>query len=286
MAAKRKSDGASDSKSKKSKPFSKPKPEEPSALPEPLEAGDDAAAATDAPAEKTPKKEKKDKKEKKEKKESGSKKRKADEVELTNGDDNETNNAKVKKEEGAADVKAPKAKKSKKAKKAAAEGDETAPAEGAEVAEGEKKNRWTVFVGNLPYTANPATIRQHFASVKPEKVRCLTKDGKENTCRGFAFVDFNNPTNMRTCLDKLHHTMFNDGLSSARKINVELTAGGGGNKSEHRKEKIKARNAELDVNRAKRIQKEAEQKRTAAGGEPAKPSDDGGMHPSRRAMLP
>lgn len=286
MAAKRKSDGASDSKSKKSKPFSKPKPEEPSALPEPLEAGDDAAA-TDAPAEKTPKKEKKDKKEKKEKKESGSKKRKADEVELTNGDDNEANDAKVKKEDGAADVKAPKAKKSKKAKRAAAEGDETAvAAEGEEVAGGDKKNRFIVFVGNLPYTANAATIRQHFASVKPEGVRCLTKDGKENTCRGFAFIEFTHPTNMRTCLDKLHHSIFNDGLSPARKINVELTVGGGGNKSENRKEKIKSRNAELEVNRAKRIQKEAEQKRTAAGGEPAKPSDDGGMHPSRRAMLP
>lgn len=281
MAAKRKSDGASDSKSKKSKP----KPEEPSALPEPLEAGDDEAA-TDKPAEKTPKK---DKKEKKEKQEPASKKRKADEVELTNGDDNEANDAKIQKEEGAADVKAPKAKKNKKNKKAAAEGDETAAAEGAEVVEGEKKekkNRFIVFVGNLPYTANAATIRQHFASVKPDGVRCMSKDGKENTCRGFAFIEFAQPTNMRTCLDKLHHSIFNDGLSPARKINVELSAGGGGNKSTYRKEKIKARNAELDVNRAKRIQKEAEQKRVAAGGEPSKPSDDSGMHPSRRAMLP
>ena len=204
-------------------PSRNPSPKSPRRSPSPSRPATTLLPPT-RPAEKTPKKEKKDKKEKKEKKESGSKKRKADEVELTNGDDNEANDAKVKKEDGAADVKAPKAKKSKKAKRAAAEGDETAvAAEGEEVAGGDKKNRFIVFVGNLPYTANAATIRQHFASVKPEGVRCLTKDGKENTCRGFAFIEFTHPTNMRTCLDKLHHSIFNDGLSPARKINVELT---------------------------------------------------------------
>ncbi|CRK23536.1 hypothetical protein BN1708_013707, partial [Verticillium longisporum] len=86
-----------------------------------------------------------------------------------------------------------------------------------------KAGRHIVFVGNLPYTATDKTIYQHFAHLKPSSVRCLTKDRVENTCRGFAFVEFSNSTHMRTCLDKMHHTLFDDGLSPARKINVQLT---------------------------------------------------------------
>lgn len=59
------------------------------------------------------------------------------------------------------------------------------------------------------------------------------------------------------------------------------SAGGGGSKS-NRKDKIKARNAQLEVNRAKRIQKEQEGKKANATGEP--PADDG-MHPSRKARM-
>jgi len=58
------------------------------------------------------------------------------------------------------------------------------------------------------------------------------------------------------------------------------SAGGGGSKS-NRKEKIKARNAQLEVNRAKRIQKEQGEKKANATGEPA----DDGMHPSRKARM-
>lgn len=146
-----------------------------------------------------------------------------------------------------------------------------------------KGARNIVFVGNLPFTANPATIRQHFANVKPTSVRCLTKDGKEDTCRGFAFIEFANPTHMRTCLDKMHHTVFNDGVSPARKINVELTAGGGGNKS-NRTEKIKQRNAKLAENRTKRIEKENKEKKTNTTGEDTSASTEG-VHPSRLAQM-
>ncbi|RBQ64731.1 hypothetical protein VDGD_02473 [Verticillium dahliae] len=81
----------------------------------------------------------------------------------------------------------------------------------------------------------------------------------------------------------MHHTLFDDGLSPARKINVQLTAGGGGAKSDNRKEKIKARNIQLDENRAKRIHKENEAKKgNAATGSTA---EESGIHPSRLAML-
>lgn len=86
-----------------------------------------------------------------------------------------------------------------------------------------KPGRNIVFVGNLPYTATAATITAHFASLKPVAVRCLTKKEDPKMCRGIAFVEFSSPAHQRTCLDKFHHSMFEDGVSEPRRINVELT---------------------------------------------------------------
>lgn len=89
-----------------------------------------------------------------------------------------------------------------------------------------KNDRHIVFVGNLPYTATAATISAHFASLSPIAVRCLTKKGEKDpkvTCKGIAFVEFANVWTQRTCLDKFHHSMFDDKKSAPRKINVELT---------------------------------------------------------------
>lgn len=60
--------------------------------------------------------------------------------------------------------------------------------------------------------------------------------------KGFAFVEFVNKVALQQAL-RLHHTEL-DG----RKINVELTAGGGG-KSETRISKVKERNKELHEQR-------------------------------------
>lgn len=86
-----------------------------------------------------------------------------------------------------------------------------------------KPGRNIVFVGNLPYSATAASITAHFASLKPVAVRCLTKKDDPKACRGIAFVEFGTPAHQRTCLDKFHHSMFEDGISAPRKINVELT---------------------------------------------------------------
>lgn len=86
-----------------------------------------------------------------------------------------------------------------------------------------KPGRNIVFVGNLPYTATAATITAHFASLKPVAVRCLTKKEDPKVCRGIAFIEFSSPAHQRTCLDKFHHSMFEDGVSEPRRINVELT---------------------------------------------------------------
>jgi len=76
------------------------------------------------------------------------------------------------------------------------------------------------------------------------------------TSRGIAFVEFTNSTLLQQAL-KLHHTDL-DG----RRINVELTVGGGGSGSA-RKEKIDERKGRMDEQRDRKAEKEAE---AEAGG--------------------
>ncbi|OAQ98428.1 hypothetical protein LLEC1_04864 [Akanthomyces lecanii] len=101
--------------------------------------------------------------------------------------------------------------------------DEPAAANGEE-GKPEKVPRHIVFVGNLPYTATAASISAHFATLSPIAVRCLANKGDtKHTCKGIAFVEFATVSHQRTCLEKFHHSMFDDGQSEARKINVELS---------------------------------------------------------------
>jgi len=86
-----------------------------------------------------------------------------------------------------------------------------------------KKTRFIVFVGNLPFTATADSVRAHFAALHPISVRLLTQRDDPSKSRGIAFVEFGRFDHMKTCLDKMHHSIFNDGKSPARKINVELT---------------------------------------------------------------
>ncbi|KAL2112807.1 hypothetical protein VUR80DRAFT_6378 [Thermomyces stellatus] len=153
--------------------------------------------------------------------------------------------------------------------------------EGAEEARGGKKPRFIVFVGNLPYSATAESIKAHFAPLHPTSVRCLNKRDDPTKCRGCAFVEFSSSKSIRTCLDKWHHSTFDDGISKARKINIEMTAGGGGRKS-NRMEKIKEKNAKLNEKRARRIEKEKKMKKEA---EKESAEEDGGMHPSRKARM-
>ncbi|KAH6607286.1 hypothetical protein Trco_003599 [Trichoderma cornu-damae] len=152
----------------------------------------------------------------------------------------------------------------------------------------QKPGRNIVFVGNLPYSATAASITAHFASLKPVAVRCLTKKDDPKVCRGIAFVEFGTPAHQRTCLDKFHHSTFEDGTSAPRKINVELTSAGGGGKSKGRQDKIMEKNKKLDENRAKRIEREKTDKdeSQAKDGDQANAQPRMEIHPSRLARLP
>lgn len=197
-----------------------------------------------------------------------------------------------------------------------------------------KKPRFILFIGNLPYATTDASLHAHFKKLLPFTLRHRT-DRKTKKSKGFAFLEFENFDRMKTCLKLYHHSLFDpmkvdakdvkdvevrEGSmevrkgkekNGARRINVELTAGGGG-KAEARKEKIKAKNVKLDEQRKRRLEEERKAKEkerlkkgTTADKEGAskpaerrnklrkKPSDANienqddaaGMHPSRLARL-
>ena len=97
---------------------------------------------------------------------------------------------------------------------------------------------------------------------------------------------------MSTCLEMFHHSMFDDGLSPARKINVELTAGGGGKKSVVRKDRLKVKNDRLNERRQRKVERDLEKKKTDGGGKEGENREGGGegekergIHPSRRGRV-
>lgn len=77
-------------------------------------------------------------------------------------------------------------------------------------------------LGNLPYTATDSSIREQFAKVHPKSIRHRTEKGSGKS-KGFAFLEFEGYDRMKTCLKLFHQMDFDDGLSPARKLNVELT---------------------------------------------------------------
>lgn len=165
--------------------------------------------------------------------------------------------------------------------------------------------------GNLPYTATADSVTAHFSKVSPTSVRLMT-DKATGKPKGFAFIEFDAYDRMKTCLKLYHHSSFDDGIAPARKINVELTAGGGG-KSEARKEKLQVKNERLSEQRKRRMLEEEKQKARrekkgrgkgqadgpegAAGKgkeaaqvdstheEPRSKHDSHGIHPSRLARM-
>ncbi|KAL8794783.1 MAG: hypothetical protein Q9195_002737 [Heterodermia aff. obscurata] len=168
----------------------------------------------------------------------------------------------------------------------------------------QRSQRFIVFVGNLPYSATEASITNHFAKVQPISTRHST-DKLTGKSKGFAFLEFAAYDRMKTCLKLYHHSSFDDGESPARKINVELTVGGGGTKSKDRKTKLKAKNWKLSEERRRRDEEDVKTRkknmarkgvggsrgklqvdeRAEKDGDGARAVDSGDIHPSRRSRV-
>lgn len=142
--------------------------------------------------------------------------------------------------------------------------------------------RFILFVGNLPYKITEEDILAHFKNCKPSSVRLRTD-------KGCAFIEYKNEDlkESKRLMDialRLHKSVL-----GGRKINVELTAGGGGN-SQDRKEKIKAKNEKLEEERMKRMMAEREKAKAAAKKDVEKEDDstavpEDGVHPDRAKLL-
>ncbi|KAH3685737.1 hypothetical protein WICPIJ_003286 [Wickerhamomyces pijperi] len=141
--------------------------------------------------------------------------------------------------------------------------------------------RFLLFVGNLPYDINQAELMAHFAASKPDRIRIRTE-------KGIAFLEFDGEGGeiqhrMEVALRMHRSTLRN------RKINVELTVGGGGN-SKDRLEKIKTKNDTLEIKRRERImaEKKAEREKTIQDQKKVKQmalEGNGNIHPSRLKLL-
>ncbi|CDK28832.1 unnamed protein product [Kuraishia capsulata CBS 1993] len=139
--------------------------------------------------------------------------------------------------------------------------------------------RFILFVGNLPYGVTQTELVSHFKTSSPDNIRMRPE-------KGIAFLEFSNEnTDIQTKINvalKQHHT-----LLKGRKINVELTAGGGGN-SKDRLEKIKGKNEKLFEERRSRIlegEHKTREKRVVPGDDAKSSVTSGGMHPDRAKLM-
>ncbi|KWU47328.1 hypothetical protein RHOSPDRAFT_30746 [Rhodotorula sp. JG-1b] len=122
-------------------------------------------------------------------------------------------------------------------------------AQGGAGSQNEDGHRKLLFVGNLPFKVTVDEIKKHFESCgEVPTVRLLTPKAtsgdKPPASKGCAFIEFTTTSALQTAL-RLHQSSL-----SGRKINVELTAGGGGN-SEARRAKIEAQRKKLNDEREK-----------------------------------
>lgn len=128
-----------------------------------------------------------------------------------------------------------------------------------------KGPRFILFVGNLPYNITQPELVSHFKNSNPDRIR-IRQD------KGIAFMEFDNDSReiqskMELALRMHHSTLRN------RKINVELTVGGGGN-SDNRVNKLKEKNEKLEDERRSRVTKDGKKGEVPEG-----------VHPSRAALL-
>lgn len=136
---------------------------------------------------------------------------------------------------------------------------------------GGKGPRFILFVGNLPFDIKQEELEIHFKNAKPDRFR-IRKE------KGIAFMEFDSDS--KEIQSKMDHALGMHHLElRKRKINVELTVGGGGN-SENRTAKLKEKNEKLSEERREKVKKDLAAKKKDEKTAPA-----GGMHPARAALL-
>ena len=65
-----------------------------------------------------------------------------------------------------------------------------------------------LFVGNLPYTATEAALREHFSVIGPLSYVYLPVDRESGKPRGFAFVEFNDKAQADEAIRRFNNQLF------------------------------------------------------------------------------
>lgn len=65
-----------------------------------------------------------------------------------------------------------------------------------------------LFVGNLPYTATEAALREHFSAIGPLSYIYLPIDRDSGKPRGFAFVEFNERAQAEEAIRRFNNQLF------------------------------------------------------------------------------
>lgn len=120
----------------------------------------------------------------------------------------------------------------KRKKRAKAPADAAASAS-TEARPGREKIHCTLFVGQIPYQATVDELKEHFTAVCDGTVQVRLRTFPDGVSRGTAFVELETESDVHSAL-RLHHSSMH-----GRRINVERTVGGGGNKSDTRKDKLR-----------------------------------------------
>ncbi|CCF58636.1 hypothetical protein KAFR_0F00390 [Kazachstania africana CBS 2517] len=143
-----------------------------------------------------------------------------------------------------------------------------------------RANRFLIFVGGLPRDVTSTELQAHFKSSAPDQIR-IRQD------KGIAFLEFDGDKDPKTIQRRMdvallqHRTSIRD-----KKINVELTVGGGGN-SQQRLEKLKNKNLKFEEERRERLTKlikEGGLKKPESGSTSTATTAQG-LHPDRAKLL-
>lgn len=108
----------------------------------------------------------------------------------------------------------------------------------------DKNKRYILFIGNLPFSVKEEQVKNHFRCTDNIKeFRLMTKKSGES--KGCGFIEFGDKASYWKALN-LHHSVL-----AGRKINVEVTCGGGG-KGENRVKKLQQRKLKFQQGRKRR----------------------------------
>lgn len=149
---------------------------------------------------------------------------------------------------------------------------------------GGKGNRFLIFVGSLPKDVTQTELQSHFKTSAPDFIR-IRGD------KGIAFLEFDGDKDTSNIQSRMDTALLQHKTElRGKRINVELTVGGGGN-SENRLSKLKSKNDKFEQEyrtRMEKMIKDGSQKKKAAAEasentEPVVPVQ--GMHPDRARMM-